>query len=239
MSDPQLTMPNSRDESAPLPWLGKTGVVTRVQTWSANGQWDSILLFLDGDRLTVSDHFPCVRMAYHRVVVSLLPILVFGSLLALTNGVFRATPIPWHTPLLRGLAFIISAVGSAMILFYLWLAAPFLRRMFGWWTRNQTAPDAPLPVQWFVSSVGIENANGASRLFWHRMKKPKQRHGNLYFTPRWSWWNIGVYIPLVAFADKESAGRFHTACVALWETGGNVAVLPEEVRAEFAPIVAP
>ncbi len=234
-------MPTTRDETAPIPWLGEPDEVAPVaQAWTLPGGGKN-LLTLRYTPTATGFLRTSLYLFWHRAVV-----LLWGSFLL---GALKAGVIPYSGILARSLATVppqkpillfleVFAIMSVVLFFStvaMGLVLLLVASSFMAVVKNRVTLR-------LMESGGSRENRGFTRTWnWAHVARVEERNGDIYFIRKIAQ-GFGDAIPRSAFTDRDAAKQFHAVAVALWRGNGNPDAVPSAaatLRAEPVPELPP
>jgi hypothetical protein len=225
------------DVAAPRPWLSGATAAKAAgigQVWSSSQ-----------DVLVVS--YPFVKREYFRLLMSsarqnmrmlirintLLGFVLGGLPLTTMATIFNAAPPStlaptasmWrHSILFWVGATILMPTGSAVFLSALFA---LIAQLTEWTAKNNS-------FRITLSPKGVERQFESTEILrWQDVRSVEAWEGGVLIAGKFGRARIGV--PGSAFADADAAERFSKAAHILWKSNGDMDLVPETTRAEFAP----
>jgi len=209
---------------APLPWLGAAEVSDVRQPWTSIAPDDSQL------QVNFTYHKVWQRRAWWRLLLLRLPqtFVIFPMIyFAVVIGITGANALRHGFSLSTFVAFCKSSVPVTVIMVPINLASSF-------YLNGKAKGAVGLSATVSASSVTLAGLRAPLAVAWSQIAAIQFRDGDIYIVPKWTSVN-SFAITRNAFTDDDAANRFYRALVALWQSNGNMATVPEAVRMEFAP----
>lgn len=224
MNEP-IAPANTNTKPAPVPWLGKNANTLIRQTWSPPEQGGIILtLSYPFDKVS---HQRCqirlLQLRFPQICYSVLGMFVFLTVVLVAIIYHKQGNISIKSVL----TVIIIATFFSVVIELFTKGAAILTAFFA---RDEKQ------IELRVMQNHIHGVETSSPCFmqWTEVARIVERDGDIYLIAKLSFLKP-IAIPSTAFADTDTAKRFYTALVALWQANGNLMAIPDNVRAEFAP----
>ncbi len=225
------------DEAAPRPWLSAAaplGTTTPAQAWSPTNSLTVSYPFVKHDFYRRLVHH--MRKNFRRMAPGLAAMsLLFGgvpylTLWSLSRG-HPNVPVPGYVWRMTYISWAMTTLGIPVFSFLLSYATATLTTQI----TARTAKDKRFFIT--LSPQGAEQRfDFAQLLRWSEVQKIEGWEGGVLIAGRFGRPQIGV--PGSAFPDEAAAERFSEAAHILWKSNGDMGLVPEATRAEFAPSIS-